>query len=94
MYIGKVKILSVQHNALKDLHGHSLKIFYVFLISLFYLQCPFCHQSDPIIIDSVTDKNFCIENVDNGTLQLKQNHPYYYQVPTGHRFEQFVVLLN
>ena len=67
--------------------------YFVSLISLFYLHCPFCHQTDTII-DSVTDKNFCIENVDNGTLQLKQNHPYYYQVPTGHGFEQFVVFLN
>ncbi len=45
------------------------------------IKCPYCHRNDDII-ESTTDKKFCLKKGANDSCFLDKSHSYYYQVQT------------
>lgn len=61
---------------------------------LLEVKCPHS-QKGKTVEEAASQKNFCCELVE-GSVRLKRNHPYYYQVQgqmgvTGHRWCHFVI---
>ncbi len=44
------------------------------------VKCPYTHRDSTITGALESDKQFCLKLSEDGSLQLKRNHPYFYQV--------------
>lgn len=44
------------------------------------VKCPYSHRDSTIQRAMETDKQFCLELAEDGSIQLKRKHSYFYQV--------------
>lgn len=44
------------------------------------VKCPYTHRDSTINRAMETDKQFCLELAEDGSIQLKKKHSYFYQV--------------
>jgi len=46
------------------------------------IKCPYSHRGEDLLSAVISDKQFCLIQNDDGSLQLDHGHAYYYQVQT------------